>query len=166
MSVKGNRGNTKLKERFISMKVILTKNVENVGTEGKIMDVRDGFARNFLLPRGFAVAATEGYQKVYAEKLKSREKRHEKELQELGDIKQKLEAITLTLTAKAGQDGKLFGSITADDICSQLKKENIKLAKRNIDLKSPLKNIGSHEVRVKLGGGISAKLALNVEAES
>lgn len=147
------------------MKIILTQNVENAGQEGKVVDVRAGFARNFLLPRGLAVVATEGQLKVYAEKQKSKEKRHDKELQDLNAVKQTLETMTLSIRAKTGQDGKLFGSITADDICGRLKKENIILAKRNIDLKAPLKNVGSHEVRVKLGAGISAKLKLNIEAE-
>lgn len=147
------------------MKIILTKNVENVGPEGKALDVRDGFARNFLLPRGLAVVATDGQLKVYAEKQKSREKRHEKELQGLEAVKQKIETLTLALTAKAGQDGKLFGSITPEDICGELKKENVKVAKRNVDLKSPIKNVGTHDVRIKLGAGITATLKLSVEAE-
>lgn len=147
------------------MKIILAKNVENIGAEGKIVDVRDGYARNFLIPLGFAVAATEGNLKVNAQKQKAVEKRHEKETDGLKTLKEKLENLNVTMTVKAGSDGKLFGSITAEDLRKFLEeKKDIKVEKRRIDLKMPLKNVGTHDIRIRLGGGITAALKVNLEA--
>lgn len=146
------------------MKVILTKNVENIGSEGKIVEVRDGYARNFLLPRGLAVSATKSNIKVNAEKQSSIEKRHEKEVEGLQAVKEKLESLNVTMTVKAGQDGKLFGSITAEDLRKFLaEKKDVKVQRRNIDLKTPLKNVGTHDVRIRLGAGLTAKLTVNLE---
>lgn len=147
------------------MKIILTKNVESIGNEGKVTDVRDGYARNFLIPRGLAVAATQGNLKVYAEKQKSLEKRHDKEMEGLNALKEKLETLNVTMTVKAGPDGKLFGSITAEDLRKFLEeKKDTKVQRRHIDLKTPLKNVGTHDVRIRLGGGITAVLKVNLES--
>ena len=145
------------------MKVLLKADVKGQGKKGEIKDVSDGYARNFLLPKGLAVVAdakalNEVKNKQEAEKHKlEREKQHAKELSE------KLSGVTLKLSATAGPDGKLYGSVTAANIVEELKsKQNIDIDKRKIMLDENIKAFGTYSVDVKIYPEITATLTVVV----
>ena len=141
------------------MIVILLQDVKGKGKAGDVVKVNDGYARNMLLPKGLAKEATQGNvrnlekQKAIAEEKKEEQKAAAKKLAE------KLEAITVNIQSKGGENGKLFGSITSKDIAEALQaQENIKVDKKKIDLPAPIKQTGVQDVTVKLFQEVSAKL--------
>ena len=145
------------------MIVILLQDVKGKGKAGDVVKVNDGYARNMLLPKGLAKEATQGNvrnlekQKAIAEEKKEEQKAAAKKLAE------KLEAITVNIQSKGGENGKLFGSITSKDIAEALQaQENIKVDKKKIDLPAPIKQTGVQEVTVKLFQEVSAKLKVSV----
>lgn len=145
------------------MVVILLKDVKGTGKAGEVVKVSDGYARNMLLPKGLAKEATEGNvrnlekQKEIAAEKKAAQKEAAKQQAA------KLEEVTLTIKAKGGDNGKLFGSITTKDIAAALEKqENIKVDKKKIVLDNPIKTTGDTEVVVKLFEEVSAKLKVTV----
>jgi large subunit ribosomal protein L9 len=148
------------------MQVLLMQNVAGIGNAGEVKKVADGYARNYLLPRKLAVVASQGAVKQ-AEAIKQavlrREAKTRAEAQELAKI---IEQVTLTFRAKAGEGDRLFGSITSADIVESLAREKgITVDKRKIDLNSPLKELGTHQVAIKLHPEVSAKVAVVVEKE-
>ncbi len=148
------------------MQVLLMQNVPGIGNAGEVKKVADGYARNYLLPRKLAVVASQGAVKQ-AEAIKQavlrREAKTRAEAQELAKI---IEQVTLTFRAKAGEGDRLFGSITSADIVESLAREKgITVDKRKIDLNSPLKELGTHQVAIKLHPEVSAKVAVVVEKE-
>lgn len=141
------------------MKVILTQDVKAQGKKGQLINVSDGYARNFLIPRGLAVEADAGAMNDLKNKESSRLHRIELEKTAAKEIAQKLETVTVKLTAKAGADGRLYGSVTSLDIADELEKQHsIKVDKRKIQLNEPLKTFGVHTVDVKLYTDISGKI--------
>lgn len=148
------------------MRVIFQKDVPGHGKRGEIKDVKDGFARNYLLPRKLAVLATpEALRAWEAEKQKEAEKAQaEKEAAER--LKHTLEAQTFRLTVKAGAGGRLFGAVTALTISDMLKEKGIVLDKRKIDLKDPLKTLGVHKLKVHLHPEVTATLTVELISES
>jgi large subunit ribosomal protein L9 len=148
------------------MQVLLMQNVPGIGNAGEVKKVADGYARNYLLPRKLAVVASQSAVKQ-AEAIKQavlrREAKTRAEAQELAKI---IEQVTLTFRAKAGEGDRLFGSITSADIVESLAREKgITVDKRKIDLDSPLKELGTHQVAIKLHPEVSAKVAVVVEKE-
>lgn len=145
------------------MVVILLKDVKGTGKAGEVVKVSDGYARNMLLPKGLAKEATEGnirnlekQKELAAEKKAAQKEAAKKQAEKLGQI-------TLTIKAKGGDNGKLFGSITTKDIAAALEKqENIKVDKKKIVLDNPIKTTGETEVAVKLFEEVSAKLKVTV----
>lgn len=146
------------------MKVILLKDLKGTGKKGDIKEVSDGYARNYMIPKGFAQEATSQNINTLNQKNSSKEHKLEIEKQEALKIKQALENNKLIIKAKAGEGQKLFGSITSKDIEEELKKQkNISVDRKKIDLKDPIKMIGSFSVKLKLFTGIVCDLQVEIE---
>ena len=141
------------------MKVILTQDVKAQGKKGQLINVSDGYARNFLLPKGLAVEADAGAMNDLKNKESARLHKIELEKQAASETAKKLETVTVKLQAKAGADGRLYGSVTSLDIAEELEKQHgIKVDKRKIQLSDPLKTFGVHTVSVKLYTEITGKI--------
>lgn len=148
------------------MRVILLDNVAGVGKRGEMQDVRDGFGRNFLIPRGLALPATSGNVKKLEERARVIIQRNERNVKTAEAIKTRLEEATLTIKKKAGVDGKLFGSVTPMEIAENIKKAlDIDINKKDIRLAEPIKNTGAHEVDIHLEKGVQSQLKIEIEAE-
>lgn len=148
------------------MKVILIKDDKTLGRKGTLTTAKTGYARNFLIPRGIAIEATPENLKNWEEEqeeLRALEKENRKEAEQ---IKEKIEKIQLTISAKAGEGGRLFGAITTKDIADALKKaENIDVDKKKIDLSDNIKETGVKTVEIKLYPEITASLKVNIKPE-
>lgn len=149
------------------MKVILKQNIKKVGEIGDIVEVSNGFARNFLIPQGKAISYTKGNFKE-VEHLKKKElAKKEKELNEAKDLAEKLDNISLEIKVKAGKEGKLFGSITSKDIAEGILSEyNIELDRKKIDLKEPLKKLGIHDIPINLYKDVVPQIKVNLISDS
>ncbi|MGI5851667.1 MAG: 50S ribosomal protein L9 [Clostridiales bacterium] len=146
------------------MKVILLKDVRGSGVKGDVINVSDGYARNYLFPRGLATEATKANLNELKNKEKAEEKRREQAAQEAREIAEKLSDITLVIKAKSGENGKLFGSVTNKEIAQELKKQHkIAIDRKKIVLDEPIKQLSEMEVDVKLYPEISGKLRIRVE---
>ena len=147
------------------MKVILTHEVTGLGTAGDVVDVKDGYARNFLFRRGLATAWTKGGQKQVDSIAKGREVREVKSLEEAKSIKGNLESKPVTVPAHAGKEGRLFGAVSTADIAAAVKDAiGTSLDKRKIEVPTPIKSTGAHEALVRLHPEVQAKVTLNVVA--
>lgn len=146
------------------MKVILLQDVKGKGKKGQMIEVSDGYARNYMLPRKIAVEATADAVNTMRMNDKAAAEKAAKERAEALEISNKLREMTLTVTAKGGGAGKLFGSVTSQEIADALKaKSGITLDKRKIVLSDPIKNVGTYTVQCKLGYEISAPLTVKIE---
>ncbi|MCS7299053.1 MAG: 50S ribosomal protein L9 [Spirochaetia bacterium] len=146
------------------MKVILLKDVKGLGKLGEIKEVSDGYARNYLMRNKFALEATDSNIRFVKSQIKALEKKNERKLEDAKEIKEAVESIRVIIKAKAGESGRLFGSITSDNIATALKEQhNIELDKKNIEIEEPIKLVGDYVVNVKLGMNITAKLRISVE---
>jgi large subunit ribosomal protein L9 len=147
------------------MKVILRKDAEKLGRIGEIITVKDGYARNYLLPRGIAYEATDGSLRQLEEERKQQERRNEKERKNAESLATQLEKISVTIKMKVGEEDKLFGSVTAQMIAETLAEKDITLDKRHIELEEPLKALGIYDVPVKLEGGVHSKIKVWIVRE-
>ena len=148
------------------MKVILLKEVKGLGKAGSVVNASDGHARNYLIPRGLAKEATEGGLKSLQLQKDYKEKKKQEEVAKAKALADKISSLTVQLKGKAGEGGKLFGSITTKDIAEAMTKQHkIELDKRKIQLDNPIKELGSTYVEVKVYPEISAKLRVEVAAE-
>ena len=148
------------------MKVILLKDIKSLGKAGDLVEAKDGYARNYLFPKGLAIEATEGNLKTLREKKKVEKKKKKEEYNEALKLKKKLDENSVEIKGKAGEGGKLFGSITSKDISAALKKQyNIKIDKRKIDLNENIKTLGTTIVDVKIYPEVVANLAVKVIEE-
>ena len=145
------------------MKVILLQDVKGKGKKGQMIEVSDGYARNFMLPRKIAVEATADAVNTMRMNDKATQERIAREKAEAMEISKKLREMTLTVTAKGGGAGRLFGSVTNQEIADALAKTGIKLDKRKIIITEPIKNVGTNTVTCKLGYEISAPLTVKIE---
>jgi large subunit ribosomal protein L9 len=145
------------------MKVILKGDVKGLGKKGDIVNASDGYARNYLFPKNLAVEATEGNLKVQ-ENFKAKEaKKKADELTQAKELAKRLSGAVLTLSVKAGENGKLFGSITSKDIAEELKKQQgIEVDRRKVVLDEAIKNAGEYTVEVKVYPEVSAKIKVNI----
>ena len=140
------------------MKILLLKKVEKLGTPGLLVEVSDGYARNFLLPRGLAVTATKGAVKL-AEQLKSTEEhRRQAEEQELKEAAKRLSGVSCTISRLAAEDEKLFGSVSAGDIADALCAQGFSVDKKEVALDEPIKTLGVFTVTVRLGQSHEAQV--------
>jgi large subunit ribosomal protein L9 len=145
------------------MKLILKQQVAGLGDAGDIIEVKDGFGRNYLIPQGFALLATRGVEKDAAAIRKGREVRAVNDLVAAQEIAKQLGSMSVKLTAKSGDGGRLFGSVQTDDIAAAVSRAGgPKLDKRHITLKSPIKTLGSHTVTVKIHPEVDATVTVEV----
>ena len=145
------------------MQVILLEKVTNLGTLGDIVKVKDGYGRNFLIPRGFAIGWTRGGEKQIAGIKRSRDAREIRGLDHAQEVREQLEGLTIDLPARAGDTGRLFGAVTAGDIAAAIKKAGGPLVdKRAIEVAEPIKTVGLHTVGVKLHDAVTAHVKLVV----
>ena len=144
------------------MKLILTQEVSGLGAAGDVVDVKSGFGRNFLVPQGLATQWTRGGEKQVTQIKRARNKRSVRDLDHALEIKAALEATPIVISARAGSEGRLFGSITVGDIASSIRVVDVD--KRKIILAAPIKTAGRHEVTVRLHSDVLAKVALDVRA--
>ena len=145
------------------MKVILLQDVKGQGKKGQLLEVSDGYARNFMLPRKLAIEATTDAINTKNMNDKATQERIAKEKAEALATANKLRQMTLTVTAKGGGAGRLFGAVTNAEIAAALEKAGIKLDKRKIVLSENIKNVGTYTVTCKLGHEISAPLTVKIE---
>lgn len=149
------------------MKVILKKDFELVGDEGQIIEVKKGYARNFLVPKGIATIATKGNIKNYEEIRKQRKRKIDKQIDEAKKAVSDLAGLLLNIKVKAGEDNKVFGSVTAQMIYDNLLDKGFEfIDRKKIILKDPIKTLGEHEVEIKLQHSVVAKVKVNVTKDS
>ena len=147
------------------MKLILTREVSGLGVAGDIVDVADGYGRNFLVPRGAAITWTKGAEKQISQIKRSRDAREIRDLGHAKQIKADLEKLQVTLSARAGKEGKLFGSITLSDVVAALKAAGGPLVdKKSIHLPGHIKTTGKHEITVDLQHDVVATVPVTVTA--
>ena len=147
------------------MKLILTQEVGGLGSAGDIVEVKDGYGRNFLIPRGFAIRWTKGGERTVESIRAARASREVRDLDHAQEIKARLEGATVNLPVRAGEGGRLFGAVTVNDIAGAINSaagEKDAIDKRKIIVGNPIKSLGSHQVSVKLHDEVSATVALNV----
>lgn len=148
-----------------NIQVILQQDVDKLGKSGELVRVRPGFARNFLLPRQLAVpATTAAVRRIEHEKAVALA-RAEKAKKEARDVAAKLSALTVTLAQKVGDDGRLFGSVTAKDIEHAVKAQGLDIDRKKLQLAEPIKSIGTYEIPVKLVSDVTATLKVEVVAK-
>lgn len=147
------------------MKVILRKDHDKLGQVGSVVDVKEGYARNFLIPKGLAYAATGGSVRALEEEKKQAERRQTKEQKSAEHIAAELEKISLTLKMKVGEDEKLFGAVTSQMIADELKSKGFDLDKRIVVLEEPIKALGIYTVDVKLHHAVIGKVKVWVVRE-
>jgi large subunit ribosomal protein L9 len=147
------------------MKVLFKKDVADVAKAGQVKDVADGYARNFLIPRGLAVAATPAALKQVAEVQAVAAKHAAEEEQAARALKERLEAQPIVIEAKAGSQGRLYGSVTTADVASAIQKQlGTSLDRRDLDIAEPVRQVGSYSVTARLHRAVAATLTLEVRA--
>ena len=147
------------------MKVILMTDVPALGHRGETREVANGYARNFLLPRKLAVPATPANLKNVEHLKRQRAKEDHRALEAAKAAAQRIEALTLTVTARASEDGRLYGSVSAQDVLDFLERHQVALEKRRVLLEEPIKALGEYKVPVRLHGDVTAALTVSVTRE-
>lgn len=148
------------------MRVILIQEVKNLGKEGDIVEVKEGYARNYLIPKKMAIEATPGNLSQIEKLRKKRAMREAKELEEAKALQSKIEGMVLTFSKKAGETGKLYGSVTAREIAEAISATlGFEFDRKYLELPEPLKDLGKHNVKVNLGKGISAIIMVDILPE-
>jgi len=152
-------------EEVGGMKVILHEEVKNLGKIGEVVDVAEGYARNFLIPKKLAVEANIKNVRALTHEKKKIEEKTKKIKGAAQQLSEKISSLTLTLHAKAGEEEKLFGSITTMDIVEALKKEGIEIERKKIVLDEPIKRLGSYSIHIKIHPELTTHLNVQVVAE-
>ena len=147
------------------MEVILREDIKTLGKAGELVRVKPGYARNYLLPHGLAYEATEGNKKRIAAETKARSVRLQSERAGADRESATLSGVQLRLAGKAGEEGKLFGSITAQDIAEELGRQGHQVDRRRIELEHPIKTLGEHSISVRLHPDVHAEVRVSVVAE-
>ncbi|VBB42087.1 50S ribosomal protein L9 [uncultured Desulfatiglans sp.] len=147
------------------MKVILRQDLDELGLEGDVVDVAKGYVRNYLVPRGIAVLATSQNIKAFELQKKKIELRRLRAKEEAVQLKERLEGMGLSFAQKAGEEGKLYGSVTAMDIAEELEKKGFVVDRRKILLDKPIKSVGDYKVPVRIYPGVTGMLQLSVASE-
>jgi len=147
------------------MKIILKKDVENLGVAGDVLKVKDGYARNYLVPKGMAIVATRSNMKIVDELKANEAKKAQKAETAAQDIAKKLQDISVTVSVKVGEDDKLFGAVTTPMIAELVAEKGIEIDKHNILLDEPIKELGVFDVPVKVGAGVKAEVKVWVVKE-
>ena len=148
------------------MKVILKEDVQNLGKKEDLVNVSNGYARNYLLPRGMAVEVSSANLNIMKSRKDAEMSKKDREHSRASDIVERLKETTVVIKSKAGENLRLFGSVTSKDISDELKKSfRIDIDKKKIVLEEPIRNVGEYEVELKLFPGVATKLNVKVEAE-
>ncbi len=148
------------------MKVILQADIKGTGKKGQVLDVADGYARNFLLPKKLAIEATVGSIRDVKNKKAREERRKEKEKEAAVQLAEKLNDMLIEVKTKTGEGGRLFGSVTGKEIVEALKKQHgVEVDKRKLEIKEPIKALGNYQVNVKVYPDVSAILKVHVFAD-
>src|SRR5450755_3387595 len=156
-----------LYEEFSFMKIILLQDVEGLGKAGDLKEVANGYARNYLVPRRLAAAATPGLIANRAQRIAAEQRRVEKLVEQNRQQAERLNTVTLTFRARVGTQGRLYGSITSQDIASALREvENIVVDRRSIELTDPIRSPGTFTVPVRIASGLESKITVNVVDEA
>ena len=147
------------------MKVILRSNVEGVGNTGELVDVANGYAQNFLMPKGLAMRATEGAATQAEAMQRSQELRGVKEREGAEEIGQQLQAQTIAIQARVGQDEQLYGSVTTSEIAEAVQAQTgIVLDRRDMSLEEPIRTVGTHQVDMRLHSDVRIQITIEVSA--
>ena len=147
------------------MKIILKETVENLGERGSVVSVKDGYARNYLLPKGLAMRFTPGAQKVLEQERRMYDLRQLKAKEEAQAFAEKITAVELTVAKRAGDQEVLYGSVTPTDIAEMLAAKGIAVEKRKIVLREPIKKLGDYEIQIRLHHEVSPSVRLHVIKE-
>lgn len=147
------------------MKVVLLETIEGLGTVGQEVKVKDGYARNFLVPKGLALSATDKNLKAFKDKIQSRIRSEAKSREHATKLAEEISSVTLKFTVKTGQEGKLFGSITVSDIFDALSGKGFELDKKKIHLQEPIRHVGTHDVAIRLYTDVTAHIKVEVVPE-
>ncbi len=147
------------------MKVILVKDVEGWGTLGDIIEVKPGFARNYLIPKGLAFPATENYIRHVQEIIRQKNRKLEKEKEKALELAQKLDGLEIEIKRPVGPTGKMYGSVSSADIVEALKEKGIEVDKKKIMLRNPIRDLGAHNITIRLHPEVSAKIKVHVIPE-
>ncbi|HEX3011876.1 MAG TPA: 50S ribosomal protein L9 [Syntrophomonadaceae bacterium] len=147
------------------MKIILIKDVKNLGREGEIKQVSDGYARNFLIPRGLAAEATATKLKESQERGVREQKKKDRETEEAQELKQKLDGKSVSIQVKTGGSDRLFGAVTAKEIADVIKQNfGVNIDKKKIDIAEPIKHLGEYQIKLKIYPSIQAEIKVIVKA--
>jgi large subunit ribosomal protein L9 len=144
------------------MKLILTQEVTGLGAPGDVVEVKDGYGRNYLVPRGLAIVWTRGGEKTIDSIKKARESRAVRDADHAAEVKAALEGSTFQVKVRAGEGGRLFGAVTTTDIASAISAAGAEVDKRTIVVANPIKSLGAHTVKVKVHDDVEAEVSLNV----
>lgn len=147
------------------MEVILREDVEKLGHRGQVIKVADGYARNFLLPKRLAVAASESNKKIVEQERQAALRREAKEAADAADLGKMVQTLTVTISRQAGENDQLFGSVTAKDIADGLEKQGYQIDRRKIQLADPIKTLGEFKVPVRLHRDVTVEITVNVVRE-
>jgi large subunit ribosomal protein L9 len=147
------------------MEVILREDVDKLGIRGQMVKVTAGYARNFLLPKHLAVAATESNKNIVEQERQAGLRREAKEAADSAELAKLLNAVTLTISQKAGENDQLFGSVTSKDIADMLEKQGYHIDRRKIQLEGAIKTLGEHKVPIRLHKEVTAEVTVNVLKE-
>jgi len=147
------------------MEIILREDVEKLGARGQVVKVASGYARNFLLPKRLAVAATEANKKIVEQERQAHLRKEAKLKNEAEDLGKILAGVSVSIAQKAGENDQLFGSVTAKDIAEALEKQNFTIDRRKIQLDEPIRQLGEHKVTVRLHREVPIEVTVNVVKE-
>lgn len=147
------------------MKVILLADLRHRGRRGQVVEVKPGYARNFLLPQGLALEATAGNLKVFEHERKKIEARHAAERQSAAEVAARIAGVKIALRKRATETGALYGSVTASEIVEALARNGVEIDRRQVDLAGGIKSVGDHVARIDLHSEVVAEVAVTVEAE-
>ncbi len=147
------------------MKVILKEDVQNLGQQGDVVEVKSGYARNYLMPQKLAILFTKQQKKSIEEAQRVEERKLEREKDQLESVLKQVEDLSLSLKMQSEEDSKLFGSVTKLDIVKLLEENGVTIDKKYVDLSSPIKTLGEHKVNIMFTKEMSASFTLTVEKE-
>jgi len=147
------------------MQVILKEDVHNLGSAGEVVNVRDGYGRNFLIPQGKAALATAGNVAAIEHQKKLIAAKNAKLAKDAGAMKDRLASLEVTIERQVGEEDKLFGSVTGRDIAEALKAKGVELDHKKLHIAEPIKTLGEHSVEVKLGQGVTGTIKVKVAAK-
>jgi large subunit ribosomal protein L9 len=147
------------------MEVILREDIERLGNRGQVVKVADGYARNFLLPKRLAVAATDANRKIVEQERQAHLRREAKQKGEAEDLSKLLSGVTVTIAQKAGENDQLFGSVTSKDVADALAAKNFTIDRRKVLLDEPIKQLGEFKIPVRLHKDVTAEVTVQVVKE-